>query len=177
MVLMAYEEVVTRSQLSDFLGLKPIVITQMADEGKLKKTARGKYDLKASVRMYCDELRQAATGRYKGETAQSLTLERARLAMRQAENYELKNASLRGDLLQAKDVERQWSDALRAVRARFLAIPSRILHRLPHLTRHDSEEIDAEVRAALTELANDHDERDQAEGIPGASASAEATAI
>jgi phage terminase Nu1 subunit (DNA packaging protein) len=33
-----------------------------------------------------------------------------------------------------------------------LAVPSRAAQRLPHLSAHDVREIDAEVRAALTEL-------------------------
>jgi hypothetical protein len=34
-------------------------------------------------------------------------------------------------------------------------LPSRCAARLPHLTPHDVTEIDAEVRAVLTEIGND----------------------
>jgi phage terminase Nu1 subunit (DNA packaging protein) len=40
-----------------------------------------------------------------------------------------------------------------------LAVPSRVSQRLPHLTAHDLAEIDAEVRAALTEVGSDGAER------------------
>jgi phage terminase Nu1 subunit (DNA packaging protein) len=43
---------------------------------------------------------------------------------------------------------------LRTVRAGILAVPSRVAARLPHLSRTDIAEIDAEVRAALTELGD-----------------------
>jgi phage terminase Nu1 subunit (DNA packaging protein) len=36
-----------------------------------------------------------------------------------------------------------------------LAMPSRCAARLPHLTARDVSEIDAEVRAVLTEIGND----------------------
>jgi terminase small subunit / prophage DNA-packing protein len=42
----------------------------------------------------------------------------------------------------------------RTVRAGMLAVPSRAGARLPHLTAHDIAEIDAEVRAVLTEIGN-----------------------
>ena len=41
---------------------------------------------------------------------------------------------------------------LRMVLAGMLAVPSRCAARLPHLTPHDLAEIDAEIRAALTEI-------------------------
>jgi phage terminase Nu1 subunit (DNA packaging protein) len=49
---------------------------------------------------------------------------------------------------------RKWSGILRKVRAAILAVPSRVAARLPHLSRADVAEIDAEVRAALTEMGD-----------------------
>ena len=39
-----------------------------------------------------------------------------------------------------------------SIRASTLAVPSRVAHRLPHLTAHDVAEIDREVRDALMEI-------------------------
>jgi phage terminase Nu1 subunit (DNA packaging protein) len=36
-----------------------------------------------------------------------------------------------------------------------LAVPSRVAARLPHLSKHDVAEIDAEIRVALAELGED----------------------
>jgi len=65
---------------------------------------------------------------------------------------EQKLARQRGSLLEAEAVEREWSSILRTVRAGMLAVPLRVAQRLPHLTGHDVSEIDAEVRAVLTEI-------------------------
>ena len=73
----------------------------------------------------------------------SATAERARLAKAQADLAEIKNAQLRGTLLDAIALEAEWSSVLRAVRAGMLAVPSRAGARLPH----DVAEIDAECTA------------------------------
>ena len=80
------------------------------------------------------------------------TAERARLAAAQADLAELKAAKQRGLLLDAAEVEREWSAILRTVRAGMLAVPSRCAARLPHLSAYEAAEIDAEVRAVLTEI-------------------------
>lgn len=85
----------------------------------------------------------------------SLTAERARLAKEQADAAELKNAILRRDLVAASDVEREWSAILRKVRAAVMAVPSRMRQTLPHLTAHDVQVLDAELRRVLEELASD----------------------
>jgi phage terminase Nu1 subunit (DNA packaging protein) len=83
------------------------------------------------------------------------TKERARLAAAQAALAEQKLARQRGSLLDAAEVEAEWSGVLRTVRAGMLAVPSRCAARLPHLTAHDVSEIDAEVRAVLTQIGSD----------------------
>jgi phage terminase Nu1 subunit (DNA packaging protein) len=80
------------------------------------------------------------------------TAERRRLAAAQANLAEIKAAKLRGELVEAAAVEAEWSNVLRTVRASMLAVPSRVSQRLPHLSAHDVAEIDAEVRAVLTEV-------------------------
>jgi phage terminase Nu1 subunit (DNA packaging protein) len=83
------------------------------------------------------------------------TAERGRLAAAQANLAEIKAAKLRGSLVEAAEVEATWGGVLRTVRASMLAVPSRVSQRLPHLTAHDVADIDAEVRAALTEIGGD----------------------
>jgi phage terminase Nu1 subunit (DNA packaging protein) len=69
------------------------------------------------------------------------------------EPRETKNRKLRGELVEAAEVECEWAGILRTVRAGLLAVPSRVAASLPHLSKHDVSVIDAEVRAVLTELA------------------------
>jgi phage terminase Nu1 subunit (DNA packaging protein) len=59
---------------------------------------------------------------------------------------------LSGELVDAAGVEAEWSGVLRKVRAALLAVSSRVAQRLPGLTKHDIAEIDAEIRAVLSEL-------------------------
>jgi terminase small subunit / prophage DNA-packing protein len=88
-----------------------------------------------------------------------VTKERGRLAAAQADIAEPKAAKRRGTLVDAAEVEAAWGGVLRTIRASMLAVPSRVSQRLPHLTAHDLAEIDAEVRAALTEVGSDGAER------------------
>lgn len=140
--------------LASLLGVSERLIRDLATEGTIVRMGRGKYDLEASVRGYCARLRETASGRGGESATQNLTAERTRLAQEQADTAALKNAQLRGELVSAVEVERQWSDVLRTVRAGLLAVPSRILQRCPHLNAQDGVEIDLEVREALKELAS-----------------------
>lgn len=60
-----------------------------------------------------------------------VTKERGRLAAAQADIAETKAAKLRGSLVDAAEVEAEWSCVLRTVRAGVLAVPSRVSQRLP----------------------------------------------
>lgn len=62
---------------------------------------------------------------------------------------------LRGELLDADAVTREWQGILRQVHATVLAVTSRVRSRLPHLTAHDADVIDRELRDALIVLGND----------------------
>jgi phage terminase Nu1 subunit (DNA packaging protein) len=97
-------------------------------------------------------------GRPSSERAPALaeaSKQRARLAAAQADLNELKAAKIRGELVEASAVEAEWSGILRTVRAGMLAVPSRVAARLPHLSKHDVAEIDAEIRAALNEIGSE----------------------
>lgn len=85
-----------------------------------------------------------------------LTQERARLAREQADGHELKNRQLRKELLTAADVEREWSDILRKVRAGILAVTSRV-RASAGLSAEQAVEVDSELRLALRELGNDRE--------------------
>ena len=72
----------------------------------------------------------------------------------------------------ASDVEREWSDILRKVRAGVLAVTSRV-RASAGLTAEQAVEMDAELRLALKELGNDNDnEAGGAEGVGTAHATA-----
>lgn len=142
--------------LCDLLGVSSGTLTQLKQRGIAVHLGRNAYDLGATVRQYCAHLRGVASGRGGEEHTASLTAERARLAKEQADAQALKNAALRRELVAAADVERAWGDVLRQVRARILAVPSRVRQSLS-LAPGDVELIDRELRAALSELGRGED--------------------
>lgn len=144
------------SELAAWLGVTSQSIAAFANDGKVVRIARGKYDLLASVQTYTAHLREVAAAR--GGEAQILDLnqERARLAREQADGQELKNRQLRRELVSAADVEREWSDILRKVRAGILAVTSRV-RASAGLTATQAVEMDAKLRLALKELGSDHE--------------------
>lgn len=79
---------------------------------------------------------------------------RQKLVLEQAEHTRLKNAKLRGELLDAKAVEAKWTAAVLDARNAFLALPSRIGSRLS-LTPAQLVVVDAEIRDVLDALAGD----------------------
>src|ERR1700730_18399730 len=67
------------------------------------------------------------------------------------------NAAPRAESVKLRDVIREWALTFRELSAKLLAIPDRIASRLPHLTRHDLHEIDAEIRIVLQETYDAYD--------------------
>jgi phage terminase Nu1 subunit (DNA packaging protein) len=134
--------------LARLIGVTDRTVRELAKKGIVVKAGRGLYRVEASVLGYCNHLREIAAGR---SDAPSLTGQRIRLAKEQADAQALKNAALRGELVDAAAVDREWQEIVRAVRSRMLAIPSR----LQHLTAADVSALDREIRDALTELSHD----------------------
>ncbi len=143
-------------ELADWLGVSSQSIAAFANDGKVVRVKRGKYDLRASVQTYTAHLLEVAAARGGEAQILDLTQERARLAREQADGQELKNRQARKELVPASDVEREWSDILRKVRAGIVATTSRV-RASAGLTAEQAVEMDAELRLALKELGNDND--------------------
>ncbi|WP_101067281.1 hypothetical protein [Roseovarius salinarum] len=143
------------AELAELLGIQPRAVRDLTERGIVQKARRGRYPLKASVGAYCEHLRGVASGRGGEAEVYELTAERARLAKEQADDRAYRNAVARRELVRVEDVAREWADALRKVRAAILAVPSRLRQRLPHLTAHDVEALDGELRRALEEASRD----------------------
>lgn len=145
-------DLVNAADLAEWLGLTANRVSALAREGVLPRNPDKLFPLKAAVRAYADHARAGAQGR---RVDSELAAEKLRLARATAEKAESANARVRGELIAAADVEREWAGVLRGVRAAMLALPSRVGQRLGHLTPHDIAALDREVRDALEELAND----------------------
>ncbi len=145
------------ADLCELLDISPAALTDLHQRKLAVKLGHDAYDLAATVQAYTAHLRGIASGRGGEDHVQALTVERARLAKEQADAQALKNAEKRGELLPAAEVARIWCDTLRGLRARLLALPSRLRADLPHLSAHDAEVIDREMRTTLRELAHADD--------------------
>lgn len=142
-------EAVKGAILARLLGVSEVTVSALARRGLVVKAGRRGFDLEASVRGYCQHLREQASGRKQGDTPQT---ERARLAKVQADSVELRNAIRRGSLVEAEAVAMEWEGICRTVRAGMLRVPKRAAAHLPHLTAQDVRELDAAIRDALSEL-------------------------
>lgn len=144
---------VSKAQAAEWLGISRQALDKRPD---LIVLSGSKVDLKATVTAYCAHIRGVASGRGGEEQVLDLTKERARLAKEQADEKEIKNAVLRGDLLPARDVEATWADFLRGLRSRMLALPSRA-QVSAGLTQAQTLAVDRELRLALAEAGEDAD--------------------
>lgn len=149
-----WPEIAPSAAIADLLGISVRRLTELRAEGVISDAGRGRWPVRETVRAYAGHLRNLATGRAVGTSAGNLTAERIREAAARANKLEIQVATARGEMVPARDVERQWSSTLRDVRAGMLAVPSRCGAVLPHLTAFDVAAIDAEIRAALEGLAD-----------------------
>ena len=79
---------------------------------------------------------------------------RARAAEASANWNELKAAKLEGELVEAAEVAARYAEIVADARARLLAVPARVGAKLPHLSVADLAALEAEIRSALTDLAD-----------------------
>jgi len=146
-----FHDAASSADLGRWLGLSSEEISAGAISGVLVQAKqRDRYRLKASVTAYCEFLRRSASGR-----ESPMALERRRFLKGQADLAELKAKFESGEALEAAAVEARWSGVLRMTRSLMMATPTRIAATVS-LNRHEVNEVDLEVRAVLTEAAEDH---------------------
>lgn len=146
-----WPETVSTAALADLLGVSLRTVGELAQKGIVTKANRGNLSTLESVRGYVAHLREQAAGRTGSTT---LTAERIRVAKEQADKLAMANAVARGQMLPARQVQSEWASILRDVRAALLAVASRCGSTLPHLTAHDVDAIDSEIRSALEALSD-----------------------
>ena len=90
------DDTVPAATLQRLLGLSFQTLSELVALGVLRRAARGKYELEASIAAYCAHLRDAAAGRGGDEAA----VARARLGSAQADLTEAKAARMRGETVE-----------------------------------------------------------------------------
>lgn len=162
------------AQLALLLGITTRRVNQLAGEGITVRVSHGEFDGPASIKNYIASITNRVKG---GEAAIDKEREEARLKKEQADNFELKNAKLRKELLPIDEVVRVWSEQISEVRNGMLAVVGRAQQSLS-LSPEDAEVIDREIRDAMTKLAGgtdiyDADASDAEEGDDDLPAAAE----
>ena len=104
---------------------------------------------------YIEHLREGAAGRAAEYGDLDLTAERARLARAQAIKVETENRMNDGELIPADVIEAKWTEMVAAMRAKLLALPTRIASVAMGASslREVEDHARTEVFAALTELS------------------------
>ena len=84
----------------------------------------------------------------------NLNDERAGLSAAQGNRVELEVATMRGELIPADVILETWEPIVGAMRAKILALPSKIKSQIPRLKVADIAKIKTMVRSTLEDLAN-----------------------
>lgn len=146
------DRLVSAVVLGDWLGITADHTRKLARDGKLPRDPSGSFPLKAAVKAYCLTMREGARGRPLADPG--LAGEKERLTRENADKVALQNAKARGDLIPATAVRAAWLEVVTDLRARLLAVPSRVAARLG-LDRPTAAALDAETRAAMADLSTD----------------------
>ncbi len=146
--------IVHRADAQRILNLPARTFARLEAEGVIVPSKRGKpgtpseYDVGAITSAYIRYL-----SAHSGWTAEREA--RAHRDQAQAAFTTLRVKERLGQLVDAADVERTWSEMLIGVRNTVLSLPTRIRQRLPHLTLGDLNVMDAVVREILAEAATE----------------------
>lgn len=140
-----------QAALAALMGLSTRRISQLSGEGIAVRVGPGTFDAAVTIQNYIRHVTGKAGSR---ESNLDLNAEKARLAKEQADGQAMKNAQLRGELVEADAVAQEWEGIIADVRSAMLAIPGRIRRRAGGaLDAAAISLVDHEIREALTALA------------------------
>ena len=118
----------TKAELAKHLDLLQQMISKLVKQGVLPvASGRQLVDIDACRLAYINFLRRAAKFTKRDGTG-DVQEERARLTKAQADERELMVAKLRGELIDADDVQRIWSEYIGNCRAKLLSLPTKAAH-------------------------------------------------
>ncbi len=145
----------TNDEVANHLGISPTRVSQLKSAGILPEARRRANNLTACRVAYLEHLREVAAGRgSKDGGGLDLVAERARLARAQAEKAERENAVADGKFMEVAAVHLMVTSAFARVRAKMLALPSKMAPLVAATTPAKAQQILKEdIYAALNELA------------------------
>lgn len=147
------EMLFTTKQLAEILNLSPRRVQQLAEEGVLVKSSRGKYKAVESIQNFIRQLSKEQSSKASGVDYFD---ERALHEKAKREKAQLELAVMKGELHRSEDVEFVMNDMIAAFRSRILAIPSKLAPQLAGKTDIPmiQQLLSLETNEALTELSN-----------------------
>ena len=110
------------STICKLLDLSERRIQQLAREGVIPKSERGRYELVPAVQGYIHYLRDRSLD----VGVVSIDIARQRKTAAEAEMAEMELAKARAEVVCIEDVAKQWDQILSGVRTRMLALPTKL---------------------------------------------------
>lgn len=111
----------TSKVVAEWLGVTERRVRQLRDEGVIAEVRPGLYALRPTVSRYITYLRKGSS---------DLNEERAALTRAKREAVEMENARLRGNLLEAGEIEKGLRTMNLNIRSRLLSLPAKLAHAL-----------------------------------------------
>jgi phage terminase Nu1 subunit (DNA packaging protein) len=120
---MAANNTVPLSTIAKLLDLTERRVNQLAKDGVLPKSERGRYELVPVVRAYIRFLREKTVNTDVG--ADDYAAHRARLTSAKADMAEMEREQMKSNLIPADDVADAWDAMVSNMRAKLLSIPTK----------------------------------------------------
>ncbi len=142
------------STIAKLFDLTERRVQQLAKEGVIPKSSKGKYELVPSVKGYINYLKAKSFGT-NDIVSSDIAIDRGRLLKMQADKLAMEMDTAKGQLLDREEVKAGWINLLTRCRARLLAIPNRLAYQLTSTTNvHEIAQILKQaIYEALEELA------------------------
>jgi phage terminase Nu1 subunit (DNA packaging protein) len=142
-------ETVSTAELAQLFGVSAKTVSAWAKVGIVVRAEYGRFDLSRSVRAVVKHHKRGAA---EATVATAVGSQRERLLRAQADKAVMSLALETGELCRESEVRGEVMRTFYILRSGVMAVKARIGGRLPHLTRTDLEEVDGELREALTAL-------------------------
>lgn len=113
------------STLAKLCHITPMRIQQLAQEGVMVRTGRGRYDLFSSISKYIKYLQERKVNQWDSEEDNPTELKRQQLrrTKEEADKLELLNAKTRGELVSVEKVKRAGEKIMSAIKTKILNMP------------------------------------------------------
>lgn len=113
------------STLAKLFNLTSVRVQQLAADGIIQKSGRGRYDLWPSVRAYIAYLQERKVNQWDSDEDNPTEIKKQQLrrTKEEADKLELQNARTRGELVPVFKVKRMGEQVMSAIKTKLLNMP------------------------------------------------------